>query len=307
MRSPKSASPARNWNSGSDWKPAGSCAARGFANDAMRAPTKQLPTWRCAPPRTRLTGASVVGADRDVAPGHQHPRPSVTPDRAAGCASARADGMRVHRHHRCVYRLSHRPSAGHSYCRTQRSSVLLIGANVLSRRINPADPATVAVFGDGAGAIILSPAADSPDAILALHLDSRGEFYDQIVIPAGGSRTPVTPQAIEAGEHWMRMTRSSDLYREAVRAMARSGLAALEARRVCHLPGWTGGFRIRRIRGSCAMPASGWESVPIGRLRLWRRSGIHRRPRFRWLSRWRSPMAGFAKVSDYCSRRSAPA
>jgi 3-oxoacyl-[acyl-carrier-protein] synthase-3 len=117
---------------------------------------------------------------------------------------------------------------GHSYCRTQRSSVLLVAANVLSRRINPADPVTAAVFADGAGAVILAPATDAHDAVLSLYLDTHGEQYEQIIIPAGGSRMPVTPEAVEAGAHWMRMSRSPDVYREAVRGMVRAGEIALE-------------------------------------------------------------------------------
>jgi 3-oxoacyl-[acyl-carrier-protein] synthase-3 len=116
---------------------------------------------------------------------------------------------------------------GHSFCRVQRCSVLVVGANVLSRRLNPSDPATAALFGDGAGALILTPTADSRDDVLSLHLESHGEFYDHILIPAGGSRETMTARAVEAGEHWMRMARSPDLYREAVRAMVRSGFAAL--------------------------------------------------------------------------------
>lgn len=117
---------------------------------------------------------------------------------------------------------------GHSYCRTQRCSILLIGANVLSRRINPTDPATVALFGDGAGAMIVSPTKHANDCVLSFHLDSCGVSYSQIVIPAGGSRSPMTAQAVEAGEHWMRMARSPDLYRDAVRAMVRCGEQALQ-------------------------------------------------------------------------------
>jgi 3-oxoacyl-[acyl-carrier-protein] synthase-3 len=113
----------------------------------------------------------------------------------------------------------------HSHCRAQRCSVLVVGANVLSRRINPADPATSALFADGAGAMLLAPAEG--DDFLAFHLDSRGEFYEQVLIPAGGSRAPLTARAVEAGEHFMRMARGPDLFREAVRAMVRCGEAAL--------------------------------------------------------------------------------
>ncbi|HEY1190178.1 MAG TPA: beta-ketoacyl-ACP synthase 3 [Gemmata sp.] len=113
----------------------------------------------------------------------------------------------------------------HSYCAVQRCSVLIVGANVLSRRINPTDPATAAVFADGAGAAVLSPAPDS--GVLALHLGAAGEFYDQIQIPAGGSREPITADAVARGAHWMKMARGPELFREAVRGMVRAGEAAL--------------------------------------------------------------------------------
>jgi 3-oxoacyl-[acyl-carrier-protein] synthase-3 len=87
---------------------------------------------------------------------------------------------------------------------------------------------TVAVFADGAGAVILSPAGGAPDACLSYYLDAQGEQYEQIMIPAGGSRAPVTLEAIEAGAHWMRMSRGPDVYREAVRGMVRAGEGALE-------------------------------------------------------------------------------
>ncbi len=117
---------------------------------------------------------------------------------------------------------------GHSFCGAQRCSVLLIAANVLSRRVDPADPMTAALFADGAGAMILAPDEKEPDALLAIHLDSQGDHYDSILIPAGGSRLPITVGAVERGEHFMRMARGSDLFRVAVRAMVRAGEVALE-------------------------------------------------------------------------------
>ncbi len=116
---------------------------------------------------------------------------------------------------------------GRAHCLVQRCSVLVIGANVLSRRLNPSDPATSALFADGAGAMLLSPTRDADD-FLSVHLDSRGEFYKDIVVPAGGSRTPMTAQSVAAGEHWMRIARGADVYREAVRAMVRCSEVALQ-------------------------------------------------------------------------------
>ena len=118
---------------------------------------------------------------------------------------------------------------GHSYCVTQRCTVLIIAANVLSRRINPADPITAALFADGAGAMMLTPSGDSENDILALHLDSNGAHYGQIVIPTGGSREPTTVDSMGLGRHWMQMERGPDLFRLAVRSMVRAGEVALQS------------------------------------------------------------------------------
>ena len=116
---------------------------------------------------------------------------------------------------------------GDSYCTTRGCSILVVAANVLSRRVNPDDPLTAALFADAAGAMLLGPDSDGHGDILSVHLDSRGEHHGHIVVPAGGSRTPITKESVEAGLHWMRMERGPDLFRLAVEAMVRAGRAAL--------------------------------------------------------------------------------
>src|SRR5262249_35777602 len=59
-----------------------------------------------------------------------------------------------------------------------RKCVLVIGANVLTRRVNSTDPATGALFSDGAGAVVLAPAETSH--FLGTYLDADGAFYDVV-------------------------------------------------------------------------------------------------------------------------------
>ncbi len=115
---------------------------------------------------------------------------------------------------------------GHSFCRIQRCSVLIIAANVLSRRLNPDDPLTASLFADGAGAMVLSPGGNT-DSILSTHFNSYGEHYGQIVVPAGGSREAITVEGFQLGRQWMRMEHGPELYRLAVRSMIRAGEVAL--------------------------------------------------------------------------------
>ncbi|GAA0812401.1 beta-ketoacyl-ACP synthase III [Spirilliplanes yamanashiensis] len=68
-------------------------------------------------------------------------------------------------------------------------SVLVIGADVYSSILDPADRTTAPLFGDGAGAVVLrSGAAAEPGALTAFDLGSDGEGADLITVPGGGAR-----------------------------------------------------------------------------------------------------------------------
>lgn len=79
-----------------------------------------------------------------------------------------------------------------SFVKTQRKSVLVIAANILSRRINPAERASAVLFADAAGAVVVSPCDRGDAGILGCELAAEGSGYDLIKIPAGGSRAPFT-------------------------------------------------------------------------------------------------------------------
>jgi len=81
---------------------------------------------------------------------------------------------------------------------------LVIGADLYSRILNPADRRTVVLFGDGAGAVVLGPATNGR-GIRAHALHTFGELADLIEVPAGGSRRPGGPDTHEAGLHYFTM------------------------------------------------------------------------------------------------------
>lgn len=105
-------------------------------------------------------------------------------------------------------------------------AALVIGANVLTRRLNSQDPATVALFSDGAGAVVLSPS--SPTSLLGSFLGSDGSHYEDIGIPAGGTRQPLTPESLKDGANLMTVRRGSALFKHAVQGMADAGREALK-------------------------------------------------------------------------------
>ncbi|MBM3675831.1 MAG: ketoacyl-ACP synthase III [Actinobacteria bacterium] len=106
--------------------------------------------------------------------------------------------------------------------------VLVIGAETLSRIVNPADRGTCILFGDAAAAMVLGR-SDRPDApgLLAWDLGCDGSATGLLEIRGGGSRMPTTPETVAAGEHWLRM-QGQEVFRRAVRAVVDSGAATLE-------------------------------------------------------------------------------
>ena len=85
---------------------------------------------------------------------------------------------------------------------------LVIGVDVYSRILDPADQRTAVLFGDGAGAAVIGP-LHGPDAdrrgVRAVRLITTGGANDLIKVPAGGSRVPPSVESVEAGEHWFTM------------------------------------------------------------------------------------------------------
>lgn len=113
-------------------------------------------------------------------------------------------------------------------CAPPGAAALVIGANVLSRRVNWQDPHTAPLFADGAGATVLHRGPGLA-ALRSLWLDADGSAWDQIYIPAGGSRQPLDAGALAQGLHLMRMARGPALFRDAVHRLAGAARQALAA------------------------------------------------------------------------------
>lgn len=80
-----------------------------------------------------------------------------------------------------------------SFVRAHGAPVLVVAANVLSRRINPADRGSSILFSDAAGAVVIGPSSRIGGGIVAAELETDGSVYHLIQIPGGGSRRPFAP------------------------------------------------------------------------------------------------------------------
>ena len=103
--------------------------------------------------------------------------------------------------------------------------VLVIGAETLTRVVDPTDRSPLVLFGDGAGAVVLTPSDDV--SLLAWDLGCDGSLAGLLGIPAGGSRQPVTPEALANGDQWLKMD-GREVFRRAVRVIVDSARATLD-------------------------------------------------------------------------------
>jgi 3-oxoacyl-[acyl-carrier-protein] synthase-3 len=81
---------------------------------------------------------------------------------------------------------------------------LAIGADVMSSIIDYQDRATCVLFGDGAGAAVVSPAADDRLSIIDFEAEIDGGGGSALCMPAGGSLRPASHETVEARLHFVK-------------------------------------------------------------------------------------------------------
>lgn len=82
---------------------------------------------------------------------------------------------------------------------------LVIGAEVISAMLDWEDRNTCVLFGDAAGACILTAGENGVLRLISGTLRSDGSRHDLIEIPAGGTSLPATSQTIDEGMHFVKM------------------------------------------------------------------------------------------------------
>ncbi|MCA1640288.1 MAG: ketoacyl-ACP synthase III, partial [Acidobacteria bacterium] len=100
----------------------------------------------------------------------------------------------------------------------QIRNALVIGAEILTKYVDYTDRSTCVIFGDGAGAAVVS-AVPEDRGILATKIMSDGRFAEQLYAPGGGTRMGTTKETIDGGMHFFKM-KGNELFKIAVRSMA---------------------------------------------------------------------------------------
>ncbi|MCP4674083.1 MAG: ketoacyl-ACP synthase III [Deltaproteobacteria bacterium] len=102
----------------------------------------------------------------------------------------------------------------------------VIGVELLSRILDYEDRNTCVLFGDGAGAVVLS--GESNDrGILSTHLFTDGSLTEILKVPAGGSAMPTCEKTVADRQHYVHMG-GREVYRWAVRYLSEAAQLALK-------------------------------------------------------------------------------
>jgi len=95
--------------------------------------------------------------------------------------------------------------------------VLVVASEVMTRTLNWKDRTTCILWGDGAGAVLLTQDDKGPE-ILSTHIHTDGSSGQDLLLPGGGSKTtPISHESVNKGLHWLNMIEANLSFRVAVR------------------------------------------------------------------------------------------
>jgi len=189
---------------------------RRFATDTDTTASMSIAAARLALDRARIAPSAVdLIIVATLSPEHIFPSTAALVQDALGATRAGAFDLSA----ACsgfIYALSMASNAIQS---GMAKVVVVIGAETLSRVLDPEDRSTYPLFGDGAGAVVLQ-AHTMPGGLLGYKLGADGSGGEHLAIPAGGSKIPTSQYTLDNRLHYVKMN-GREVYRFATRIMGR--------------------------------------------------------------------------------------
>ena len=108
-----------------------------------------------------------------------------------------------------------------------KKNVLIIGAEKLSSITDYTDRGTCILFGDGAGAAVVSATDNKEEAIIDVNTGADGTYADLLMTPNGGTGSPHDSLDQEAGACFMQM-KGNETFKVAVRTLTKDVVEILE-------------------------------------------------------------------------------
>lgn len=106
-------------------------------------------------------------------------------------------------------------------------NVLLVGAEKMSSILDWEDRTTCVLFGDGAGAVVLSGSDQAYTGIRDCLLGADGSNPDLLCQPGGGSHIPASDNSVQTRQHYLKMN-GKEIFKHAVRVMESAAIEILE-------------------------------------------------------------------------------
>ncbi len=101
-----------------------------------------------------------------------------------------------------------------------KKHVLIIGAEKFSSIVDYTDRTTCILFGDGAGASVISATEDKSEAIIDVHASADGSYADFLVTPAPGAVNPLSQRVLDEGLQYVQM-KGNETFKLAVRTLTK--------------------------------------------------------------------------------------
>ncbi len=112
-----------------------------------------------------------------------------------------------------------------------KKNVLVVGAERLSKITDYTDRTTCILFGDGAGAAVISATEDKSEAIVDIHTGSDGSYAELLMTPNGGSGSAHDTLIAESAGTFMQM-RGNETFKVAVRTLTNDVKEILETNKI---------------------------------------------------------------------------
>ena len=101
-----------------------------------------------------------------------------------------------------------------------KKNVLVIGAEKFSSIVDYTDRTTCILFGDGAGAAVISASDKKEESFVDIHASADGSYWDFLITPSPGSVNPASCEAIEQGLQFVKM-KGNETFKLAVKTLTK--------------------------------------------------------------------------------------
>jgi len=112
-----------------------------------------------------------------------------------------------------------------------KKNVLIVGAEKFSSIVDYSDRGTCILFGDGAGAAIISATTDKDRAIIDIHASADGSYSDFLMTPAPGCVNPASQKVLDEGLNFVKM-KGNETFKLAVKTLTKDVKHILEVNNI---------------------------------------------------------------------------